>query len=250
MPRSQESTTAARTERRDALDAAVTYFTGHMRRPLAAVCMAFLMGGTAWGQNLAGSSTATSASQSQAVGAEVSSQVEAFAEGVPELQRTDRASLRDTGSRGGFVGADTGDVTIFGEGTRTTSAGSRRTTGRATGRGGSRQTGRQPRSSQTGGPTIRPTLALGFRYVPRPAPNLGQKIADSLNRLPQIKRHSSILVRVQGSTVVLEGSVPTSHERALSEQIVALSPGVTGIENRLAVEGVHFDVQPEQGGKK
>lgn len=204
-------------------------------RSTSAVCIAFLMSSVAGAQDLSRSSVSSNSGDTP-VGAQVSDQVQSFAEGVPQLQQVDRASLRDTGSRGGFVGADSADSGLFGggtQGTRTTGTG--RTTTRQTGRSTSRQTRSQPRTSRSTTTTIRPTLTLGFSYAPKPSPNLAANVASSLRRIPNLGGSPSVHVSVENGTVVLEGIVPTAHDRALSEQIVALSPGVTRIENRLAV---------------
>ena len=207
-------------------------------RPIEVVFAVLVLGAAAAAQDLSRSSMSRP-NPSSAVGAQVSDQVEAFAEGVPQLQQVDRQGLRDTGTRGDFVGADSADTGLFGgtgpQGTRAT--GTARSTQRAIGRGTVRQGQAQPRAGRSTATSIRPTLTLGFSYTPQPSPHLVRSFSSSLERIPRLNGGDcSVRVVVEeGGVVVLEGTVPTVRDRLLSEQLVALSPGVLRIENRLAV---------------
>jgi osmotically-inducible protein OsmY len=71
---------------------------------------------------------------------------------------------------------------------------------------------------------------------PRPAAaELKQKIEQALLRMAQLDAQR-IIVEVQGSKVVLKGIVRSWAERQEAERAAWSAPGVTAVENRIAVE--------------
>jgi hypothetical protein len=209
-----------------------------LTRLLAATLVAMLLAPTVGAQDLSRSSQTPSADRDAALGANIDDAVKEFAEGEPEMRQVDRATeLRDTGTRGSFVGADSDDATfIRSESPGGDSGGSRRTQG-PTARGTFRQRGQQSQSGRSRGTTLRPRLALGFHYTPNLSPQFAKNTQAHLKRMPGLSKNSSIRVSVEKNVVVLEGIVANAHDRALSAQLVALTPGVHKIDNRLEVAG-------------
>ena len=207
--------------------------------PLAAALATMLFAQTVAAQSSSfssQSSTTTSAGGDEVLGAEG----QALAEGVPELKKVDRAKLRDKSIRGGFVGADSGGAGFFDGmsqgGDRTGDrTGRSRWPQRPRSRGFHPQRGPQFQPGRSRGTTLRPRLALGFHYTPKVSPRLAENMQMCIKRIPSLNGTSPVRISVQQNVVVLEGTVASAHDRALSAQLVALSPGVCKIDNRLKV---------------
>jgi len=74
-----------------------------------------------------------------------------------------------------------------------------------------------------------------FAVVPSPVPaDVKTRIEDALVRTAHIDA-GRIAVEVDGSTVVLRGTVRTSLEKQDAERTAWAAPGVTAVENQLAV---------------
>lgn len=175
-------------------------------------------------------SRSTSTTSGGATGQSISSAAQSFAEGVPELQQSQ--AIRDTQTRGAFVGADTGDLPeVFG-GSQATGGRSQNIRGSSTIPRGGQQS---PTTQRSSGPTIRPTLALGFGYTPKVSPKLGENLTSRLHRIPSFEGNSSVQVRLENGIVILEGTVARPNDRALAMQLVSLEPGVVKIDNRLQI---------------
>ena len=198
--------------------------------PLVVVFIAMLLTPILSAQDLSESSTAVSAGSDPALGAEG----QELTDSVPELKQVDRK--RDTKSRGDFVGADSGDAGFFGGESQ---SGDSRDGSRRMQRPRSRESyqpgGLRSQPGRSRGTTLRPRLALGFPYTPKPSPRLAENVRACLQRIPSLSKNSSIRVSVENNVVVLAGTVANAHDRALSEQLVALAPGVNKIDNRLKV---------------
>jgi len=67
------------------------------------------------------------------------------------------------------------------------------------------------------------------------ATDLKKKIEDALVRNAQIDA-SRITVEVQGSKVILKGTVRSYAEKQEAERVAWLAPGITAVENRILVE--------------
>lgn len=192
-------------------------------------------------QNLSESSVSSSTSDTP-VGATISQQVQEFSEGgSPALQTINRADLRDTQSRGSFVGADSSSATL----TETMSQTGGRTS-TSTRRTQTRTSQFRPQQSAASTQVVRPTLTLGFSFTPTPPANLGQNIEQCIKRIPALSNNSSIRISLDKNVVVLEGVVASERDRMLSAQLVALTPGVVQIDNRLTV-AAELPVKPSLG---
>ena len=92
----------------------------------------------------------------------------------------------------------------------------------------SRQRGfQQQRSFQAG---FRVGFAVPVRQPGGVTTRLTPRMAD-----PRAFGLAAINVRQEGSTVVLEGSVSSEHQRLLAETIARLEPGVSAVRNSLSV---------------
>ena len=70
----------------------------------------------------------------------------------------------------------------------------------------------------------------------RPAPSeLKEKIEDALVRSAETDA-SRITVEVQGSKVILKGTVRSWAEKQEAERVAWLAPGVTSVDNRIKIE--------------
>ncbi|MFL5244620.1 MAG: BON domain-containing protein [Gemmataceae bacterium] len=67
-----------------------------------------------------------------------------------------------------------------------------------------------------------------------------------LDRSSKIQSKSTILVGVEGGSLVLRGIVKNDHERRLAEAIARLTPGVRDLRNELAVrtEAIAAEANP------
>ncbi len=212
-----------------------------LTRPLAATLVVMLLASTVGAQDLSRSSKITSAGGDEALGAKAAGQGQELTEGVPELEQSDRAKLRDKSTRGSFVGADSDGAGFFegtsrGDDTGDRMRGSRQTRGTGS-RGSFRPRDQQSKPGRSRGTTLRPRLVLGFHYTPKVSPQLAENMRTCIKRIPSLNGISSVRVSVQQNVVVLEGTVASARDRALSAQLVALSPGVNKIDNRLKVTG-------------
>jgi hypothetical protein len=170
----------------------------------------------------------SSVSDDAPVGAGITETLQGFTEAAPELKEAQE--LRDTQSRGTFVGAETGDVTDF---VGAAEGGTAGTTQQRRGRRG--RAGMPSQPGRARGPVVRPRIVVGFRYTPSVSPAIGRDVRTSLRRIPDFGASSSIHVRVEKNVIVLEGTVASKHDSLLAAQMVALEPGVVKVDNRLTV---------------
>jgi hypothetical protein len=80
-----------------------------------------------------------------------------------------------------------------------------------------------------------PRLAIGFEYTMPPNAELAETLQQHLNLTPGLTERGSVSVSVQGSTVILSGSVPSEHDRELAELLVRFEPGVEDVRNDLVI---------------
>lgn len=163
--------------------------------------------------------------------------LQGFAAGVPTLQEAQQ--LRDTQLRGEFIGAEARTMLEAAggsqAGTGRQGAGARPNIRIQPVRQPGTQAGQAGRFGQQAGRVMQPTLSLGFSAPPPSSAEVAHKAAQALLRVPSIHNNASVTVRVDGGVATLEGTVGTAHQRALAAQLVSLEPGVTRVDNRLAV---------------
>lgn len=153
---------------------------------------------------------------------------------VPDM--LEAPEIRDTQTRGTFVGADTGDLPTF-VGADQSGGTARSSQTRGTSSRSRRPTQPSQRSTRSSTQSVRSTLTLGFSYTPKISPELGANVRTCLGRIPNFGKDSPIRVSFKNKVVVLEGTVATKHDRALALQLAALEPGVIRIDNRLKIVG-------------
>jgi hypothetical protein len=77
---------------------------------------------------------------------------------------------------------------------------------------------------------------VGFRRGPRVTPEaMETDVRQSLARSPRLTNGQGIQVSVNGTTVVLRGTVANQRERRVADVLVRLSPGVRDVRNELKV---------------
>ena len=77
---------------------------------------------------------------------------------------------------------------------------------------------------------------VGFRRTPRLAPETIQAdLRQTFDRAPTLTSGPGIQIAVNGSTVVLQGTVPTIRERRVAEVLARMAPGVIDVRNQLQV---------------
>jgi hypothetical protein len=81
------------------------------------------------------------------------------------------------------------------------------------------------------------TTTLGFKYNPEPPARVQSDLQQSLSHSDRLPSRDGIRVEVDGSTVVLRGTVTDDHERRLAEALARLTPGVRDLRNELNVRG-------------
>jgi hypothetical protein len=78
-------------------------------------------------------------------------------------------------------------------------------------------------------------LDLDFEVNAPPDATLSSAVTQRLAQSMRLPTGAPLAVSVQGGTAVLRGSVATSHDRALAEQLVLLEPGIVRVANELEV---------------
>ena len=186
-----------------------------------------------WPGSICAQTARSGSSTAQSIGSSIADAATGLSSSVPALQQAQ--SLRDTATRGSFVGAESGDVPgLLGSGEATGGQqGSRRLNmGSSQVRQPGSQRGRSSAYGRQSTTSVQPTLTLGFAPPTASPAEIFRRASEAVHRAAQ---YSSVGVRVEGGHVVLEGTVRSRHERALVAQLIALEPGVTKVENRLVV---------------
>jgi hypothetical protein len=84
---------------------------------------------------------------------------------------------------------------------------------------------------------IATTYSIGFG-TPSAAPGaISTKLSDQLNRSHSIASAGGVNVQVVGKTAVLQGTVPSDHDRDMAAQMAMLEPGISQVKNELQVTG-------------
>lgn len=84
---------------------------------------------------------------------------------------------------------------------------------------------------------FRTKLSLGFAPTPKLATTFASASSIRLTRSLERSVGTGVQVQLADATVVLTGTVPTSSERMLAEQLALLEPGVGRVQNDLVVAG-------------
>jgi osmotically-inducible protein OsmY len=83
------------------------------------------------------------------------------------------------------------------------------------------------------------STTVGFDYAPPSLGSLQAKAQETIAKATrQLKSKDSILVEMDGETVVLRGSASNANERRLAEALVRLTPGIYDVRNELEVPEV------------
>jgi len=84
---------------------------------------------------------------------------------------------------------------------------------------------------------VRSTASSEFDFSPLEVDTRSVALQTRITKLPSLRGTTDqVAVRMDGNTVTLTGTVATSHERKLAEQLVRLEPGVDTVDNRLSVK--------------
>jgi hypothetical protein len=84
---------------------------------------------------------------------------------------------------------------------------------------------------------FRTKLSLGFAPPPKLAATFSSASSIRLTRSLERSVGTGVQAQLADATVVLTGTVPTSTERMLAEQLALLEPGVGRVQNDLVVAG-------------
>jgi hypothetical protein len=88
------------------------------------------------------------------------------------------------------------------------------------------------------------TTALGFDYRPEPPSRIQSDLQQYISHSDRLASRNDIHVSVDGTTVILRGTVADEHERRLAEALSRLSPGVHDLRNELSVRGATAAASP------
>lgn len=80
-----------------------------------------------------------------------------------------------------------------------------------------------------------PRLRLGFTPTTPPAPAMEAAMADRLTKSTTIRSWAPLEVSLAGRTATLHGTVGSEHERRLAGLMLLFEPGISKVENQLAV---------------
>jgi hypothetical protein len=81
-----------------------------------------------------------------------------------------------------------------------------------------------------------PRLELGFESRPLAAAAISSTLVRQLNSSPSLHCSSPISVSIAGRTATMRGTVASSWDRAMAEQMVLFEPGISEVENLLTVQ--------------
>lgn len=79
-------------------------------------------------------------------------------------------------------------------------------------------------------------VRLGFPAVRSRPSDAALRFQTRLTRIPALAHLTGVQAVVEGSTVVLQGTVPTEHDREVLERVALLEPGIAVVRNELVVE--------------
>lgn len=79
-------------------------------------------------------------------------------------------------------------------------------------------------------------VRLGFPAVHSRPNDAAVRFQTRLTRIPSLAHLTGVQAVVEGSTVVLRGTVPTEHDREVLERVALLEPGIAAVRNELVVE--------------
>lgn len=96
--------------------------------------------------------------------------------------------------------------------------------GTMAGRGGTRTTGE-----------ISAVVEVGFQFQPPPPVEVATTLQTRLEKVGITGVGSPVQATIEGDTVVLRGTVASSYERLLAENLARLEPGVRQVRNELVV---------------
>jgi osmotically-inducible protein OsmY len=91
------------------------------------------------------------------------------------------------------------------------------------------------RTNQSTSGIYEPRLAIGFSFEPAVPDALAERLAQSLNALPQFRRMGPLSVTVDARTATIRGVVVSTEDRKFAEVIVGFEPGVSDVVNQLTV---------------
>jgi hypothetical protein len=79
------------------------------------------------------------------------------------------------------------------------------------------------------------STVLGFDYQPPSAARMHAQAREVIAKASRLESKDSILVALEGETLVLRGSTASDQERRLAESLIRLTPGVHDVRNELEV---------------
>jgi osmotically-inducible protein OsmY len=134
--------------------------------------------------------------------------------------------------QGAFVGADTGDTSNV----LSQSAG-RNMQGLQGLSNLFSQANRQPNNNdkQNGKNQLRIPMRIAFTTRGVAPTRISAAFQTRLTRIPALQGAGQIAVKMEGSTAVLQGTVPSEADRSLAEGLALLEPGIAAVRNELAV---------------
>ena len=205
------------------------------------------LGGTTQGAR-AGQSFGASSNSNIALGSRFQSDASRFSGGSQSLGQTTAGlgALQGVvgGQQGGFGGGFGGRGGLGNSLLGLGAMGGFGRGGGGFGRGGLGQNGMNNANSQQGNKQIRTRLALGFTspFVAKPdSPRVNAIRTAVTARLTRVLDRAipasagQVQARLDGSTVVLQGSVASEHQKKIAGLLAKMEPGVSDVKNELTV---------------
>lgn len=132
--------------------------------------------------------------------------------------------------QGAFVGADSGDTSnVFSQSNARNMQGLQGL-GNLFG-----QANRQNNNQQKGKTQLRIPMRIAFTTRAVAPTRVSTTFQTRLSRLPALQSAGQISVRMEGSTAVLQGTVPSEADRSLAEGLALIEPGIADVRNELVV---------------
>jgi hypothetical protein len=77
--------------------------------------------------------------------------------------------------------------------------------------------------------------SLGFKLPPSKVAARATLFEGRLKRLPGLASGKNVIVTVQGTMAILEGTVESEHERSIIERLAKMEAGIYSVDNQLVV---------------
>jgi len=99
-----------------------------------------------------------------------------------------------------------------------------------------RRRSRRRRSRQNPPPPVHVQLQPKFEFSRLVSAQVASGVQTRLNQLLEIRSAGSVSVKIENRIATLSGTVRSEYERGLLEKLTKIEPGISRVENQIAIE--------------